>query len=76
MPSRIDGIAGSYGSSVFRFPCTFSDHNAMRLEINYKEKNSKKKNKLLEAKQYATEKWINHWRNQRGNQKIFRDKWQ
>ena len=31
----------------------FSDHNAVRLEINYQEKNYKKK-KHMEAKQYAT----------------------
>ena len=32
----------------------FSDHNAVRLEINYQEKNYKKKKKHMEAKQYAT----------------------
>ena len=38
----------------------FSDHNAMRLEINSKEKNSKKKNKLLEAKKYAAKQPMDH----------------
>ena len=28
----------------------------------------------MEAKQYATKQPMNHWRNQRGNQKIARDK--
>ena len=43
----------------------------MRLEINYKKKN----HKHLEAKQYATKQPKDHWRNQRGNQKIPGDKW-
>ena len=30
----------------------------------------------MEAKQYVTKKPRDHWRNQRGNQKIPRDKWQ
>ena len=30
----------------------------------------------MEAKQYATKKPRNHWKNQRGNQKIPRNKWQ
>ena len=30
----------------------------------------------MEAKQYATKQTMGHWRNQRGNQKIPRDKWQ
>ena len=29
----------------------------------------------MEAKQYATKQPVDHWRNQRGNQKIPRDKW-
>ena len=29
----------------------------------------------MEAKQYATKQPVNHWGNQRGNQKIPRDKW-
>ena len=46
----------------------------MRLEINYKKKC--KKYKHMEAKQYATKQPRDHWRNQRGNQKIPRNKWQ
>ena len=42
----------------------FSNYNAVRLEINYKEK-SFKKHKHMEAKQNATEWWMSHWRNQR-----------
>ena len=30
----------------------------------------------MEAKQYVTIQPVDHWRNQRGNQKIPRDKWQ
>ena len=30
----------------------------------------------MEAKQYVTKKLRDHWRNQRGNQKIPKDKWQ
>ena len=44
----------------------------------YKNRNwlQKKNHKLLEAKQYATEQPKDHWRSQKGNQKILRDKWQ
>ena len=34
-----------------------------------------KKHKDVEAKPYATKQPMDHWRNQRGNQKIPRDKW-
>ena len=47
----------------------------MRLEINYKKKNNCKKYKHMEAKQYATEQPIGHWKNQRGNKKKPGDKW-
>ena len=47
--------------------------NTMRLEINYKEKNCKK-HKHMEAEQCATNQPMYHIRNQRGNQKIPRDK--
>ena len=30
----------------------------------------------MEAKQYVTKQPMDHWRNQRGNQKIPTDKWQ
>ena len=30
----------------------------------------------MEAKQYGTKQPMDHWRKQRGNQKIPRDKWQ
>ena len=43
----------------------FSDHNAMRLEINHK-----KKHKHMEAKQYATRKPVGHGSNQGGTQTI------
>ena len=55
--SRIDHILG-HKSSLGKFKKTeissiFSDHNAMRLEINYREK-KRKKHKHMEAKQYVT----------------------
>ena len=56
--SRIDHIL-SHKLSFGKFKKTeivssiFSDHNAMRLDINYRKKNCKKY-KHMEAKQYAT----------------------
>ena len=41
----------------------FSNHKAMRLEINYKKKTEKHEH--VEAKQYATKQPKAHWRNQR-----------
>ena len=52
----------------------FSENNTLRLKINYKKKKCKK-HKHVEAKQYVTKQSIDHWRNQRGHQKISRDKW-
>ena len=55
--SRIDHILG-HKSSLGKFKkieivsSMFSDHNAMRLDINYRKKT--KKYKHMEAKQYAT----------------------
>ena len=56
--SRIDHILG-HKSSLSKFKkieiisSIFSDHNAMRLEMNYREKKCKKQ-KYMEAKQYIT----------------------
>ena len=47
----------------------------MRLDINYRKK-TVKQYKHMEAKQYATKQPRDHWRNQRGNKKITRNKWQ
>ena len=33
----------------------FSDHNAMRLDINYRKKTCKKKHKYMEAKQHTSQ---------------------
>ena len=44
----------------------------MSLKINYKRKLLKNTN--IAAKQYATKQPMDHWRNQRGYQKIPRDK--
>ena len=35
-----------------------------------------KKHKYVKTKQYATKQLIDHWRNQKENQEIPRDKWQ
>ena len=54
--SRIDHIVG-HKSNLSKFKeieiisSIFSDHNAMRLDINYKEKNCKK-HKHMEIKEY------------------------
>ena len=56
--SRIDHILG-HKSSLSKFKrieiisSIFCDHNTMRLEMNYREKNHKK-HKHMEAKQYVT----------------------
>ena len=56
--SRIDHILG-HKSSLSKFKkieiisSIFSDHNTMRLEINYREKNHKN-HKHMEVKQYVT----------------------
>ena len=56
--ARIDHILGQK-SSLRKFKkigivsSIFSDHNVMRLEINYRKKTCKK-HKHMEAKQYAT----------------------
>ena len=51
----------------------FSHHKALRLEINYKEKNHKncQQHKHMEARQYAIKQLMDHQRNQRGNKKIW-----
>ena len=57
-PSRIDHILG-HKSSLSKFKkieiisSIFSNHNAMRLEINYRKKKHKK-HRHMEAKQYVT----------------------
>ena len=56
-------------------PNIFSDHNTMRLEINYKKNKTIKKHKQVKSKQYATKLTMDHWRNKRGNQKIPEDKY-
>ena len=42
-------------------PSIFSNYNTMRLEINYKKKTCKK-HKHMEAKKYATEQPVGHWK--------------
>ena len=62
--SRIDHILG-HKSSLGKFKkieivsSIFSDHNALRLDINYRKK-TVKKTKHMEAKQYATKQPRDH----------------
>ena len=57
--SRINHILG-HKSNLSKFKkiemvsCIFSDHNAMRLDINYKKKKSGKKSKHVEIKQHVS----------------------
>ena len=54
------------------FQAFFSDHNVVRLEINYTHKNNNnnnKKYKWMKTKQYAVEQPVDHWRNQREKSK-------
>ena len=43
---------------------------------NQQQEKNCKKHKYLETQQHATKQPMHHWRNQRGNQKIPRSKWQ
>ena len=56
----------------------FSDHSAMRLDADYKKERKKKKNckkhKHMEIKQHVSKQPTGYWRNQKGNQKISRNK--
>ena len=62
--SRIDHVLG-HKTCLNKFKkieiisSIFSNHNAMRLEINYKKKNWKN-HTYMEAKQYATKQPIGH----------------
>ena len=62
--SRIDHILG-HKSSLGKFKnieiisTIFSDHNTMRLDVNYRKKNCKKY-KHMEAKQYVTKQPRDH----------------
>ena len=64
--SRIDHMLGHKASlSKFKkieiISSIFSDHNAMRLEINYKKKKkNSKKQKHVESKQYAIKQPMDH----------------
>ena len=78
--SRIDDILG-HKSNLSKFKkieiisSTFSNHNAIRLDINYKEKNCKK-HKHMGNKPHVSKYPIGYWRNQKGNWKVSRNKWQ
>ena len=49
----------------------FSDHNAIRLDINYKKKKNCKKHKHIEIKQCVSKYPTGYRRNQKGNLKNF-----
>ena len=76
--SRIDHIL-SHKSNLSKFKkieiilSIFSDHNAMRLDINYNKKNCKK-HKHMEMKQHISKLATGYRRNQSGNKKISRNK--
>ena len=91
--SRIDHILG-HKSNLSKFKkieivsSFFSDHNAMRQDINYKEKKSVRNtntwrlnNTFLNNQPTFFQLSFNqlssgYWRNQKGNRKISRNKWQ
>ena len=53
-------------------PSIFSDHNTMRLDVNYKVVFCAKKHEHVEAKQYAAKQPMDHCRNQRGIKKYLK----
>ena len=75
---RIDHILG-HKSNLSKFKkieivsSIFSDHNESRYQLQ--EKNYKK-HKHMEIKQHISKQPTDYWRNQKGNQKISRNKWQ
>ena len=76
---RIDHILGNK-SDLSEFKKTeiissiFSDHNAMRLDINYKKKTVRNTNTWRLNNTFLNNQ--RYWKNQKGNQKISRNKWQ
>ena len=53
----------------------FSNHNTVRLDINYKKKKCKK-HKCMEIKQHISKEQTGYWRNKKENLKTSRSKWQ
>ena len=78
--SRIDHILG-HKSNFSKFKkikiisSIFSDHSAMRVDINYKKKKSKK-HKNMEIKQCISKEPTDYWRYQKGNKTFSRNKQQ
>ena len=76
--SMIDHILG-YKSSLGKFKkieiilSILSNHNS-EIRNQLQEKQNCKKHKKVEVQQYVTKQPMNHWRNQRGNQKILKGK--
>ena len=54
---------------------SISSYHNTEIRNQLQEKKNCKKHKHVEAKQYATKQPMDPWRNQRGNQKIPRDRW-
>ena len=75
--SRINHILG-HKSSLGKFKkieiisSIFSDHNAVRFDVNYK-KNKLLKYKHMEAKQHTSEQPTNHRRNKKRNQNMHKN---
>ena len=75
---RIDHILG-HKSSLKKTEIIwsiFSDHKAMRLKISHKKTKTVKNTNMWRLNIYITKQPKGHWQNQRGNQRIPRDKWQ
>ena len=54
--------------------CIFSDHNALKLELNHKEKFGRN-SKHLETKNHPAQEWLGKQGNREGDQTIFGDQW-
>ena len=77
--SRIDHILG-HKSSLGKFKeikilsRIFSDHNVVRLDVNYRGEKKAIKYKNIEAEKHTSEKETDRERNQKGNQSMHRNK--
>ena len=76
--SRIDHILG-HKSSLGKFkkieiiPSIFSDHNAVRLDVNYKGKKTTKNANICRLKNMLLNNQTNHRINQKRNQNMHRN---
>ena len=78
--SRIDHIL-DHKSSLGKFKrleiisSIFSDHNAVRLDVNYREKRTIKNTNIWRLNNTPLNNPINHRRNQKGNKNMHRNEW-